>query len=158
MVTIMNNARNTNDIKGFTLVELMIVIAIIGVIVAIAYPNYQKSVIKTKRTDMMTTMQSLASELQAQKVGKGSYAAFSANDISNLIRPYAAQSTANLYDITINLDSNNDTTLGDWLITATPKTTPSNLSQMKDDGTLTLDANGIKCRGTKCGTHNEWNE
>ncbi len=37
--------------KGFTLVEMMIVIAVIGVLAAIAYPSYQNSIIKTKRTE-----------------------------------------------------------------------------------------------------------
>lgn len=34
---------------GFTLVEIMIVVLIVGVLMAIAYPNYQNHAIKTKR-------------------------------------------------------------------------------------------------------------
>ena len=44
--------------QGFTLIRLMIVVAIIGGLAAIAYPSYQRYVIVTKRTDMMTECKS----------------------------------------------------------------------------------------------------
>ena len=42
--------------KGFTLIELMIVVAVIGIIAAIAYPSYRDSVKKTQRSDAKSAL------------------------------------------------------------------------------------------------------
>lgn len=46
--------------SGFTLIELMIVVAIIAILAAIAYPAYQDSVRKSKRADAKAAVLELA--------------------------------------------------------------------------------------------------
>ena len=50
--------------KGFTLIELMIVVAVIALLVGIAYPSYKESVAKSRRGVGQTTLMGLASAMQ----------------------------------------------------------------------------------------------
>ncbi|MGB1974247.1 MAG: pilin, partial [Vibrio toranzoniae] len=67
----MNNKR-TNQ-KGFTLIELMIVVAVIGVLSAIAIPQYQKYVAKAEVASALATMTGIKTNVEAYSAENGAF-------------------------------------------------------------------------------------
>lgn len=52
--------------SGFTLLELIIVVAIISILASIAYPSYTEHVRKSRRADAMSALMSLAGAMERQ--------------------------------------------------------------------------------------------
>ena len=60
--------------SGFTMVELMIVVAIIGVLAAVVGPSYQEYVLNTKRTDGKIALLDMADKQERYYLQNNSYA------------------------------------------------------------------------------------
>jgi type IV pilus assembly protein PilE len=59
--------------KGFTLIELMIVVAIIGILAAIAYPSYEEQVRKSRRAEATEGLMDVAARMERYYADKGEY-------------------------------------------------------------------------------------
>ena len=76
------SVNNRSKVKGFTLVELMVTVAIVGIITVVAFPSYQGFIQSTNRGVAQADLMSLAAAFERHKAASFTYkgAAESSND------------------------------------------------------------------------------
>ncbi|WP_428050521.1 type IV pilin protein [Candidatus Avelusimicrobium caledoniensis] len=60
--------------QAFTLIELLVVVLIIGILAAVALPQYQKAVERSKATQALTLLKSLGQAYEAHHLASGEWA------------------------------------------------------------------------------------
>jgi len=120
--------------KGYTLIELMVVLAIIGVISAIAYPSYQGYTCDTFIGQAAADMKVCALGMERHYSNGFTYAgaviSTAAASVCSNVSPAGADADAAKFDLTLVADATTFT------ITAAPVTSSS------CGGTMTLTADG----------------
>ncbi|MEQ1622415.1 MAG: type IV pilin protein [Methylococcales bacterium] len=135
--------------QGFTLIELMITVAIVGILAAVALPSYQDSVLKSHRADAKAALLGLSNAMERQFTVNNSYCdaggtggaqtcgSTGVNDTGTPSVFTIPPETTSFYDVTIS-----SVTASSYTLSATPV---SGGSQANDKcGTLTLTHLGVK--------------
>ena len=128
---------------GFTLIELMIAVAIVGILAVIAFPSYQDHMRKGRRSAAQSFLIDVAARQQQYLIDARSYAG-GAGALGTLNLAVPAD-VSRFYTVTI--DPAAPTLPPSYSITATPIAG----SAQVPDGMLTLDHQGAKTRNGQAG-------
>ncbi|MFZ5486615.1 MAG: type IV pilin protein [Burkholderiaceae bacterium] len=80
--------------RGFTLIELMIVVAVVAILAAIAYPSYRDSVLKGRRAEGRAALAELLQQEERYMTQNNCYLAFSTNSAGVATAAAPSPSTA----------------------------------------------------------------
>jgi prepilin-type N-terminal cleavage/methylation domain len=121
--------------KGFTLIELMIVVVIIGILATIAYPSYQRYVQDSRRSDARANLLQLAQFMERYYTANGRYVDAAGDPPDLPFTEAPRDGNTKFYDLQLqNVDAQN------YTLQAVPK------GAMAGDrcGTLSVDQAGVK--------------
>lgn len=120
-----------HKIRGFTLIEMLIVVAIVGILAAVAYPSYNTSIRKSRRADAVAALTKVQ---QAQERWRSNNPAYAANAVLTTAYPgglgIPSTTEKGYYTIAISGDS-----AVAYTVTATAV---AGTSQVKDTGCTAL--------------------
>lgn len=122
-------------VAGFTLIELMIVVAIVAILASVAYPAYTSQVRKSRRADAETVL--LQAEQCLQRYYATSSSGYTGADLSSpglTVSPVGAGTGKQSYDISVDIPDDGQS----YTLSATP-------TQAGDPcGILTLTSTGAR--------------
>ena len=121
--------------KGITLIELLVAIAIVGILAAIAIPSYTGYLQRARRAEAKTALEQLRASQEMRRAERGTYSV----NLVELVNTWGAQSQVGgggVVDYVILLNSTSATT---YLGVA-----QANSARQLTDGDLAIDQNGTK--------------
>lgn len=133
-----------SNMKGFTLIELMIVVVIVGILAAVAMPSYRNYIVRAARVEAQTELLELASLQEKIFLNSNNYAfsvttAYNATSAGGLGRT-SGQTKDGRYSLALDITAPAQT----FVLTATPVTGGS----QEGDGNISVSESGRRLWGT----------
>jgi type IV pilus assembly protein PilE len=134
----------SKNLRGFTLIELMITVAIVGILTSIAWPSYRNYVVKGSRAAAQTELLQLASLQEKIYLNSSKYSA-------NVSSAYTGTSTGGLGSTGYSKDLKYAITLDATLTSDQAFTlvaTPQSGTTQQGDGIITINQAGRRLWGS----------
>jgi type IV pilus assembly protein PilE len=128
--------------RGFTLIELMIALAVVAILVRIAFPSYQAYIVRSSRQAAQSELVALANAQEKIFLNSSAYT-------SSVTAAYTGQSTGGL-GVTSgkSRDSRYTYTVAATATTFTLTATPASGTPQAGDGNLTINETGQRTWGS----------
>jgi type IV pilus assembly protein PilE len=128
--------------RGFTIIELMLAVAVVAILAAIAIPNYQQYIKKSKQVEVQAHLMMLSHQLASYKLVNHSFQGMHIEKLGSANFPQVnANYTLTLsdaYGIALDQENAQPST---WLLVATPHEN----STQQGTGKISLTHTGEKC-------------
>jgi type IV pilus assembly protein PilE len=136
---------------GFSLIELMVVVAILGIIAAIAYPSYNNSVLKGRRAEAQVALLDLLQQQERYMTQRNTYLVFATDNAGKKtpsdapFKEFSGDSASAAHYFLSAQACDGGLPVTECIrLTATPR------KEDKETGTLRITSTGTKdCTGTK---------
>ena len=126
---------------GFTLVELMITVAIVGILAAVAVPTYNDYVMKGRRTEARAALTQCAQAMERFFTQNGSYGTASlGTGGATMVCANASENNYYAISFTGGVATNLATNVGTFGLVATPQNAQAN----DKCGVFTLNQSGVR--------------
>jgi type IV pilus assembly protein PilA len=125
----MKNMKINHAQKGFTLIELMIVVAIIGILAAIAIPQYQDYIARSQVTRVVGEISALKANVESTLQRGGT-----------VVKGYADDLTADPQEFAVGFDDDTSNMIDNLVVTDGATATPTLTATLGDNASAAVKA------------------
>lgn len=149
---LINRSTRIRNAHGFTLVELMVVVAIVGILASVAYPSYMNQVRKSRRSDAVVALSAIQQAQERWRANNTTYASNTQMTVSTTATPpglgLSATSDGGYYTLAISANTGTGYSLTATAVSGKSQTSDTGctpLNVVVTNGKATTDSAQASC-------------